>query len=42
MIFCIDKSRERLRCSCCGSDQVWVQGGVQRTFRTLPVEAKPV
>jgi transposase len=42
VIFRIDKPRERLRCSCCGSDQVWVQGGVERTFRTVPIGAKPV
>jgi len=42
VIFCIDKPRERLRCPCCGSDQVWAQGGVERTFRTLPIGAKPV
>jgi transposase len=38
----IDKPRERLRCPCCGSDDVWSQGGVERTFRTVPIGAKPV
>jgi transposase len=42
VIFRIDKPRERLRCSCCGSDRVWVQGGVERTFRTVPIGSKPV
>src|SRR5947209_899940 len=40
--FGIEQPRERLRCSDCGSDNVWVQGGVERTFRTLPIGAKPV
>ena len=38
----IDKPRDRLRCSHCGSAEVWVQGGVDRTFRTVPIGAKPV
>jgi transposase len=38
----IDKPRERLRCSACGSDDVWSQGTTQRTFRTVPIGAKPV
>ena len=38
----IDKPRERLRCSSCGSDDVWSQGTTQRTFRTVPIGAKPV
>jgi transposase len=42
VIFRIDKPRERLRCAHCGSDAVWAQGGVERTFRTVPVGAKPV
>jgi transposase len=42
VIFRIDQPRERLRCACCGSDQVWVQGGVERTFRTIPIGLKPV
>jgi transposase len=35
--FCIEQSRERLRCSACGSDDVWAQGGVDRSFRALPI-----
>jgi transposase len=40
--FCVDQSRERLRCSHCGSEEVWSQGGVERTFHTLPIGGKPV
>lgn len=36
-IFRIQQPRERLRCSMCGSDQVSAQGGIQRSFRTLPI-----
>jgi hypothetical protein len=28
----IEQSRKRLRCSQCGSDNVWTQGGTDRTF----------
>ncbi len=42
VIFRIAQPRERLRCSHCGSDDVWAQGGVERTFRTLPIGSKPV
>jgi len=36
-IFRIEQPRERLRCSHCGSEEVWAQGGVERTFRGLPI-----
>lgn len=36
-IFRIEQPRERLRCSHCGSADVWAQGGVERTFQTLPI-----
>jgi transposase len=39
--FRIEQSRERLRCSHCGSDDVWAQGGVERSFQTLPIGSKP-
>lgn len=39
--FRIEQARERLRCSCCGSDEVWAQGGVERSFQTLPIGSKP-
>jgi transposase len=42
VIFRIEKPSERLRCSCCGSPEVWSQGGVERTFRTVPLGSKPV
>lgn len=40
--FTIEQPRERLRCSHCGDADVWVQGGVTRTFRSLPIGSKPV
>jgi transposase len=40
--FTIDKPRERLRCSNCGDDDVWAQGGEERSFRTVPIGSKPV
>jgi len=39
--FRIEQPRERLRCSQCGSDAVWAQGGVERSFQTLPIGSKP-
>jgi transposase len=39
--FRIEQPRERHRCSLCGSDQVWDQGGVERTFRMVPIGHKP-
>ena len=39
--FRIEQPRERLRCSHCRSQDVWAQGGVQRTFRTLPIGKQP-
>lgn len=40
-IFRIEQPRERLRCSHCGSDEVWAQGGVERFFRGLPIGSQP-
>jgi transposase len=42
VIFRIEQPRERLRCPDCNSDNVWAQGGVERTFRTVPIGCKPV
>src|SRR5271167_2043013 len=42
VIFRIEQPAERLRCPQCGSDRVWSQGGVERTFRAVPIGAKPV
>ena len=39
--FRIEKPRERHRCSQCGSANVWDQGGVERTFRVVPIGSKP-
>jgi transposase len=40
--FRIERPRERLCCPQCGSAEVWAQGGEERTFRTIPIGAKPV
>jgi transposase len=40
-IFRIEQPRERLRCSNCGSDEVWAQGGTERCFRGLPIGNQP-
>src|SRR5581483_8847509 len=40
--FRIEQPRERLRCPQCGSDEVWAQGGVERSFRAVPIGRKPV
>jgi transposase len=42
VVFGIEQPRERLRCSHCGSADVWSQGGVDRTFRAVPIGPKPV
>lgn len=39
--FRIEQPRERLRCSNCGSQEVWAQGGVERSFQTLPIGKQP-
>src|SRR5271167_1506768 len=39
--FRIEQPRERHRCSQCGSTDVWDQGGVERTFRMVPIGSKP-
>jgi transposase len=39
---CIAQSRDRLCCSQCGCDDVWVRGHQERTFRTIPIGRKPV
>ena len=40
--FCIEQPRDRLRCPSCGGDDVWAQGTVPRTFRSVPFGSKPV
>jgi transposase len=39
--FRIEQPRDRLRCSQCGSADVWAQGGVERFFHTLPIGHRP-
>ena len=39
--FRIAQERERLRCSQCGCDDVWIRGHQERTFRTVPIGPKP-
>ena len=39
--FRMEQPRERLRCSACGSHEVWAQGGVERSFRALPIGNQP-
>src|SRR5438128_2578910 len=42
-IFRIEQPRERLRCSHCGSQEdLWLQGGVERSFRTVPIGKRPI
>jgi transposase len=40
-IFRIDQPRDRLRCSQCGSANVWIAGGHERVFHNLPIGSKP-
>jgi transposase len=42
VIITIEQPRERLRCPECRSEEVWAQGGIERTFRTVPIGGKPV
>jgi transposase len=42
IILRIEQPQERYRCSHCGSQNVWSQGGIERTIRTLPIGSKPV
>ena len=39
--FRIEQPRERLHCPECGSDNVWAQGGIERSFRGLPIGNQP-
>ena len=40
-VFRIQQPREKLRCSACGSDEVWSQGGSERCFQGLPIGNQP-
>jgi transposase len=39
--FRIEQPRDRLRCPLCQYEDVWVRGHEGRTFRTVPIGAKP-
>src|SRR5438128_7017836 len=39
--FRIEQARDRLRCPQCGCQDVWIRGQEERTFRTVPIGAKP-
>lgn len=39
--FHIEQPRERLGCPQCGCEDVWIRGHEERTFRTVPIGAKP-
>src|SRR5579862_1977000 len=41
VFFQIEQPRERLRCSQCHGEDVWVRGHEVRTFRTVPIGSKP-
>ncbi len=40
-VFRIQQPRDKLRCSACGSDEVWAQGGSERCFQGLPIGNQP-
>ena len=37
----VQQPRHRLRCANCRSAKVWLQGGVERNFHTLPIGGQP-
>jgi transposase len=39
--FRIEQPRQRLCCPQCDCDDVWIRGHEERTFRTIPIGAKP-
>lgn len=39
--FRIEQARERLCCSQCGREDIWVRGHHERTLRTVPIGRKP-
>jgi transposase len=39
--FRVEQPRHQLRCAACGSDHVWAQGGVERSFRAVPIGKQP-
>ena len=40
-VFRIEQPRDRLRCSACGSQDVWAQGGIERCIQGLPIGLQP-
>ena len=42
VVFTIKQARDRLRCPCCGSDNVHQRGHRWRLYRSLPIGGKPV
>ena len=42
VIFVIERKPETCRCAECGSEQVWRQGSVTRSFHTVPIGSRPV
>lgn len=40
-VFRIQQPREKLRCSACGCEKVWAQGGIERGFQGLPIGKQP-
>jgi transposase len=41
VLFRVEQPRDRLRCPACHSDDVWVRGHEERTFRVVPIGGKP-
>ena len=42
VMFAIERKSEACCCSACGSENVWRQGSVVRSFRALPIGSRPV
>lgn len=42
VVFSIERRADTCRCSLCGSENVWRQGGVIRSFRAIPIGRKRV
>jgi transposase len=42
VIFNIERKADACCCAACGSENVWRQGSVTRSFRTLPIGRRPV
>jgi transposase len=42
VMFAVERKPETCCCAACGSKNVWRQGSVMRSFRTLPIGGRPV